>query len=473
MSGPHQEIVDAWERQGAGAALPPELEKHLGGCAACAARVEEILSMRALVARLSAPPLPEDSVARMRAQLIDRAHESRWDRDTGPDEGDGADEERRSTAAQPWKWAGVAAAALLLVGFGFALRWWTAPAAPAAPASSVAGGSQPERAGFWIGEDDAQVEQVSAGPREVVWLRHGAVWFKVNPLPAGNAFRVIAGNSEIEVVGTRFRVDVEHGRLRSVQVAEGRVLVRTRGQLAADLNAGERWASPEFAQAEAVQKTPDVADAPTPDDAPDPRGQAASVRDAPEPRQAAPGRDDALAAAELLPPAPRVEAPEKRKARPARVSARKSGIRASAEGAAGKGAVHETPKRVARPSAAPDDSADKDGALERPTQPSAASPQPTAKEAPSVDERFAQAWELYQAGRFPAAARSLDRISKLPQQDNARRAEILYWSARAHLQSGAQEQAARQLRRSLQLSPQGWWADDARQLLRAMTPAGE
>jgi hypothetical protein len=77
-------------------------------------------------------------------------------------------------------------------------------------------------------------------------LRAGRARFHVPHQPAGRHFAVRAGDVEVRVVGTRFEVGLERGRV-SVSVSEGVVEVWTgtrggaRQAMAALLRAGERW----------------------------------------------------------------------------------------------------------------------------------------------------------------------------------------------------------------------------------------
>ncbi len=77
---------------------------------------------------------------------------------------------------------------------------------------------------------------------EVVRLIDGRVRVAVDPLHAGERFRVLVGNAEIEVRGTEFDVAAEQDVLTSVLVHHGRVVVRPRGGVETSLSNGQRWA---------------------------------------------------------------------------------------------------------------------------------------------------------------------------------------------------------------------------------------
>ncbi|MBA3500032.1 MAG: FecR domain-containing protein [Deltaproteobacteria bacterium] len=88
---------------------------------------------------------------------------------------------------------------------------------------------------------DASYTAVSSAPDEIVHLAHGTIDVAVAPLHAGERFRVIAGDAEVEVRGTAFEVVAAHGKLVSVDVQHGKVEVRPRGRPATFLGAGDTW----------------------------------------------------------------------------------------------------------------------------------------------------------------------------------------------------------------------------------------
>jgi hypothetical protein len=78
-------------------------------------------------------------------------------------------------------------------------------------------------------------------PDEVVTLHDGTIHVDVDPLHAGERFRVVVGTSEIEVRGTAFDVSADHDRLVGVHVLHGRVEVRPSGRANVVLVAGGDW----------------------------------------------------------------------------------------------------------------------------------------------------------------------------------------------------------------------------------------
>ncbi|HEY6038391.1 MAG TPA: FecR domain-containing protein [Kofleriaceae bacterium] len=78
-------------------------------------------------------------------------------------------------------------------------------------------------------------------PDEIVTLHDGTIHLDVDPLRAGERFRVVIGKSEIEVRGTAFEVTANHDRLVDVHVLHGRVEVRPEGRATIVLVAGGDW----------------------------------------------------------------------------------------------------------------------------------------------------------------------------------------------------------------------------------------
>ena len=81
----------------------------------------------------------------------------------------------------------------------------------------------------------------TAGPDELVQLTDGVIDVEVEPLLAGERFRVVVGGAEIEVRGTAFTVIASDDHLLGVTVAHGRVEVRPQLGAPAVLGAGQSW----------------------------------------------------------------------------------------------------------------------------------------------------------------------------------------------------------------------------------------
>ncbi|MCC7381683.1 MAG: FecR domain-containing protein [Deltaproteobacteria bacterium] len=110
-----------------------------------------------------------------------------------------------------------------------------------------------------------QISRLSAdGARdETLRVEHGRVQVELKPLAAGERFRVLVSDADIEVLGTRLEVEVREGRLYEVQVIAGRAMVRARERPPASLDAGERWSpAPSRAEASAARAPAPVPAAP-------------------------------------------------------------------------------------------------------------------------------------------------------------------------------------------------------------------
>lgn len=182
-------------------------ERHAEGCRECQ---DELASLRALVERIAALPVPERTELerrRQRTELQRRAHQALVTR-------------------APATNLRLAFAAVLVVCLSivtvFALR------RPKAPAFEVVDLAQAE----WSLESRDATSRVK--------LRGGTASFHVEHLQGGARFVVELPDGRIEVRGTRFVVNVVLGHTRSVVVTEGTVLLQVPG-FDGLLQAGERW----------------------------------------------------------------------------------------------------------------------------------------------------------------------------------------------------------------------------------------
>jgi TolA-binding protein len=103
----------------------------------------------------------------------------------------------------------------------------------------------------------AQFTATQSAPDEIVFLRDGSIDVEVAPLHAGERFRVVLADAEVEVHGTRFVATATAGKLASVDVAHGIVEVRARGATAVLLRVGESWRAPMTASVATPAPTPD------------------------------------------------------------------------------------------------------------------------------------------------------------------------------------------------------------------------
>src|SRR5580704_2622726 len=78
--------------------------------------------------------------------------------------------------------------------------------------------------------------------KPMVWLERGAAWFSVAPRAGRAPFFVLAGDTIVRVVGTRFRVARSDERT-DVTVEHGTVEIQFRGVLTA-ISGGQTWSTP-------------------------------------------------------------------------------------------------------------------------------------------------------------------------------------------------------------------------------------
>ena len=136
-----------------------------------------------------------------------------------------------------------------------------------------------------------------AAPDEIVRLTDGTIDVEVAPLHAGERFRVIVGDAEVEVRGTAFEVVACADRLISVDVHHGKVEVRPHGRPAMLLVAGGTWRAepPKRAELPAPVEVPP----PPPPDEPAPKPRRAKLVEQHPPPPPAPPPAPARAPEEL------------------------------------------------------------------------------------------------------------------------------------------------------------------------------
>jgi len=91
----------------------------------------------------------------------------------------------------------------------------------------------------------AVYQEAGVQPDELIRLSAGTISVEVTPLGAGERFRVVTGDGEVEVRGTAFDVTAHDDRLVAVRVVHGRVEVRPMRGAMVVLNAGGQWDAPQ------------------------------------------------------------------------------------------------------------------------------------------------------------------------------------------------------------------------------------
>jgi TolA-binding protein len=221
----------------------PELSAHLGACAACGARWHRLQRTRELARQL---PWPAPTAARLEqtrtALLVALARQQRV----------------RAPAWTPSAWLrrllfGTALAAAGVGGAALVLRHSRRPEVGAA-ASVVTTLRRAHHVTISPGAG-ARFERAGEISDQIVRLHDGATTFEVTPLAAGERFRVLAGNGEIEVRGTRFEVKVAGERFTELRVHAGQVELRLLGRAPIRLEAGDEW-SQELATTDPAARAP-------------------------------------------------------------------------------------------------------------------------------------------------------------------------------------------------------------------------
>jgi TolA-binding protein len=85
--------------------------------------------------------------------------------------------------------------------------------------------------------------RLSDQPDEIIRLVDGSLTFKVDHLGAGERFRVMTSDAEVEVVGTAFDVTARADHLVGVRVLRGVVRIRPVGGQERLVSAGQSWAA--------------------------------------------------------------------------------------------------------------------------------------------------------------------------------------------------------------------------------------
>jgi len=213
-----QTELERWVLEGCHVPCSQEHARHAETCASCAGFIEEIRSLREVYAQLPERSLSDEQHARVRDQLVAAATAQRLD------------SPHQATAFAP-RWALVAGLALALTGASFAaFRRSTAVSTEPAP---------PSAAEVTL-VDSAIGHTIQSAPNEVYELVQGLAEFRVNHLPDKQRFRVLVGDEQVEVRGTRFQVLVEQRHFAAVKVFEGRVEL-TRAGRSLTLDAGQNW----------------------------------------------------------------------------------------------------------------------------------------------------------------------------------------------------------------------------------------
>ncbi len=211
------------------------LREHISSCVNCRHEWSSIGAMRTLAQQVDVPPASHETSEQLRESLVA----------SPPPTAKLPSRRYRGMVAS----FAAAAAVVLAVVAGDRLRTETP-----VPAIQV-----PVR-GRLLAQPGALYLRVSSQPNEIVRVTEGRLTIDVSPLRAGERFRVIAGDAEVEVRGTAFDVTVREDRLVAVRVHHGVVVVRPAGTVEIELHANDVWHAP---PREAVAPPPRVPVVPT------------------------------------------------------------------------------------------------------------------------------------------------------------------------------------------------------------------
>lgn len=199
-------------------------ERHVAACPECAREVVSLRQVRELARRLDAPKLAPLEQRRSRARLLQTAHQALLE--LGPETS---------------RWRGVLAAGLVAAA---ATLLWLA-VRPHAGALAHAHAATPH---YEVqSAADTVFENQSAGSFACLALARGTLSVHVEHLQRGQRFVVKLPDGQLEVRGTRFVVNAEHGVTERVTVTEGVVELTLAGSTTRRLTAGQDWSRAERA----------------------------------------------------------------------------------------------------------------------------------------------------------------------------------------------------------------------------------
>jgi len=226
--------VERWAKLGCRETCPETLTEHSTHCVACRDFIAEVQQVRESVREIPERELSEQRCNRIRNNLVATASSQRKNV-AGTTAG-------RSLAP---RWA-MAAAFALIVGTSALTVFKKNPAVRAH--SEVANAAEVTLVDSAIGHT------LQPGPNEVYELVQGLAEFSVKHLAPHQRYRVLVGDDQVEVRGTRFQVTAQQRLLQSVRVFEGQVQVTRAGQSVL-LEAGQKWVR-ELTTAESTNPIP-------------------------------------------------------------------------------------------------------------------------------------------------------------------------------------------------------------------------
>jgi ferric-dicitrate binding protein FerR (iron transport regulator) len=206
-----------------------DVVRHLRDCSTCAQLAAELRAVVSAAAELP-PVAPMSQAARERiSHALTIA-----DAETRPP----LPRQRRFRLS--WAFAGGLACAALVLSGSFLLHRHATPGVARRSGEAVDIADKPRSLARVRAYGDARLRRVSGPPDETVRVESGRVAFEVAHLTSEQRFRVMTGDGEVEVRGTRFEVEAHADALWAVAVTEGKVDVRV-GDMGLRLQAGDEW----------------------------------------------------------------------------------------------------------------------------------------------------------------------------------------------------------------------------------------
>jgi hypothetical protein len=191
-------------------------QRHAATCADCAREVAALGELRLALHQLGPAPPTALELRRLRATLLQSAHER-----------------RRQPTGRVWAALAAALGALALVAW-----------AVLAPLRNTHGARVAGPVFEIRSVDHAIVTSQSEHGVARASLTSGAAAFHVQRLTPAERFFLTLPDGEIEVRGTRFVVTVRGGHTDRVEVSEGLVMLKLRGDADRFLGAGQEWERP-------------------------------------------------------------------------------------------------------------------------------------------------------------------------------------------------------------------------------------
>jgi TolA-binding protein len=228
--------------QAASEGVNPLLQKHLRGCKRCKQYLDEEREAKSWLGALSSSSPTAQQHAEARDALLAAAENAQV----------------AAPRSSLWSKALAAAAAIVTISIGasYLLSEEPTPQPSVATLKSEPAPLQISTKGTVFSGDQAKFEHQTSDGDETVRLTEGAITIDVPKLNPGERFRVLVGDTEIEVQGSSFEVVAHEGKLVSLTMIYGEAEIKSEQQLVR-VEPGERWISAEqIASAEASTSEP-------------------------------------------------------------------------------------------------------------------------------------------------------------------------------------------------------------------------